>query len=85
MYTTERTTERTRAVERTERTRATERTEAIRLIDPATAARLLGIDHQALLTLVNRGRLAAYDIGGSIRFRRSDVYALALRLGTAAA
>lgn len=63
---------------------ATDTIESIRLIDPATTARLLGADAEDLLTLVNNGRLAAYDLGGAIRFRRVDVYALAGRPGVTA-
>ena len=41
----------------------------IELCDPTVARDLLDVDEHNLLDLVNRGRLAAYDLDGAIRFR----------------
>lgn len=49
----------------------------IDMYDPAGTCRLLGVNDRTLVALVNAGALAAYDLGGAIRFRRADVYALA--------
>ena len=43
------------------------------LIGPADACRLLGVGPQSLLRGVNDGIVPAYDIGGSIRFRPSEL------------
>ena len=56
----------------------------IDLIDPAAACVELQIDEPELLELVNGARLAAYELGGEIRFRACDVTALARRLTSAA-
>lgn len=52
----------------------------IDMLDPAQTAAELRIDGQALLDLVNDGRLPAYDLGGNIRFKVVDVVACARQL-----
>ena len=49
----------------------------IELCDPTAACDLLDVDDDDLLDLVNRGRLAAYDLDGAIRFRVDHVNDLA--------
>ena len=49
----------------------------IDMYTPSEAGAILRLDDRALLDAVNRGTLPAYDLGGSIRFRVSDVTELA--------
>ena len=48
---------------------------AIEMLTPAQTGRHLELDEAAILDLVNRGRLPAYNLGGSIRFKVRDVVA----------
>lgn len=50
---------------------------AIDMYTPHEACQSLQADETALLDLVNNGRLPAYNLGGAIRFRVSDVRTLA--------
>ena len=43
------------------------------LIGPAAACQLLGVDQQGLLRGINDGMVPAYSIGGSVRFRPSEL------------
>ena len=43
------------------------------LIGPAAACQLLGVDQQCLLRGINDGIVPAYSIGGSVRFRPSEL------------
>ena len=43
------------------------------LIGPAAACQMLGIDHNGLLRGINDGFVPAYSIGGSVRFRPSEL------------
>ncbi len=43
------------------------------LIGPAAACRLLGVELQNLLRGINDGLVPAYNIGGSVRFRPSEL------------
>ncbi len=49
--------------------------EAIELLTPVEAGLQLQLSADALLDVVNRGLLPAYDLGGHIRFRATDVAA----------
>jgi hypothetical protein len=51
----------------------------IDLVGPKRACCLLNVGDVELLTLVNSDRLAAYLLGGQIRFRYRDVESLASR------
>ena len=55
-------------------------TTAIDMLDPAETCERLRLDDKGLLDLVNGGRLAAYDLGGNIRFKVADVVAVGDRL-----
>lgn len=46
------------------------------MLSPQQTCRALHIDERALLAMVNDGQLAAYRLGGVIRFRAGDVGAL---------
>ncbi len=46
---------------------------SIEMLTPAETGARLGLDDHALLDLVNAGRLPAYNLGGSIRFKVVDV------------
>ena len=48
---------------------------AIDMLTPAQTCDQLHLTEDALLGLVNDGRLAAYNLGGSIRFKTLDVAA----------
>ena len=48
---------------------------AIDLVGPSQACAQLGTDDDGLLKLVNQGQLPAYNLGGNIRFRLTDVLA----------
>lgn len=50
---------------------------AIDMFNPYQACESLHTDEADLLHLVNTGRLTAYNLGGNIRFRVSDVRMLA--------
>lgn len=50
-------------------------TTAIDMLNPAQTCERLSLDEQALLVMVNSGRLAAYNLGGHIRFKLCDVVA----------
>jgi len=50
---------------------------SIDMVNPTQAGEQLRLDQNALLGLVNAGRLPAYNLGGQIRFRVSDVRAIA--------
>jgi len=50
---------------------------SVDMFTPAQTCEFLRLDDTALLGLVNQGRLAAYDLGGHIRFKASDVRATA--------
>jgi|GEM_PF-2089571 len=56
------------------------RTSTIDMFTPERACEHLVIDDQALLAMVNSGQLPAYNIGGSIRFKVTDVAAARLSL-----
>ena len=43
------------------------------LIGPADACQLLGVDQKSLLRGINDGFVPAYDIGGAVRFRPSEL------------
>ena len=43
------------------------------LIGPAAACQMLGLDHHSLLRGINDGIVPAYDIGGDVRFRPSEL------------
>ena len=45
------------------------------MFTPAQTCCRLGVSESGLLDLVNTGRLAAYDLGGNIRFKMTDVLA----------
>lgn len=49
----------------------------IDLVGPLEACEMLVVDEARLLELVNVGRLAAYRLGGHIRFRSTDIRDLA--------
>jgi len=49
----------------------------IDMFTPAQTCEFLRLDDGAVLDLVNQGRLAAYNLGGHIRFKTSDVRATA--------
>ena len=56
----------------------TRRTQAdIDLVGPLEACEMLVVDEDELLGLVNSDQLAAYRLGGHIRFRSRDVVSLA--------
>ena len=48
---------------------------AVDMLTPTQVCVELGLDEVGLLDLVNHGHLAAYDLGGNIRFRARDVVA----------
>lgn len=52
-------------------------TTTIDMVTPQVAGATLQLDNDALLEVVNRGLLPAYDLGGVIRFRSADVAAVA--------
>lgn len=54
------------------------------LVGPKRACALLNVGDPELLALVNSDRLAAYRLGGQIRFRYRDVESLASRRAIAA-
>ncbi len=56
----------------------------IDLVGPKRACALLNVGDPELLALVNSDRLAAYRLGGQIRFRYRDVESLASRRAIAA-
>ena len=43
------------------------------LIGPATACQMLGVDQRSLLRGINDGIVPAYSIGGSVRFKPSEL------------
>jgi len=47
----------------------------IDMLTPSQTCTRLALDEQAILDLVNSGRLPAYNLGGNIRFRDTDVSA----------
>ncbi len=49
----------------------------IDLVGPLEACDMLVVDEPELLDLVNGGRLAAYRLGGHVRFRSTEVLSLA--------
>lgn len=49
----------------------------IDLVGPLEACEMLVVDEATLLELVNDGQLAAYRLGGHIRFRSTDILNLA--------
>ncbi len=49
----------------------------IDLVGPLEACEMLVVDEPELLDLVNGGRLAAYRLGGHVRFRSTEVLSLA--------
>jgi excisionase family DNA binding protein len=49
----------------------------IDMLTPVEAGLQLQLSADALLDVVNRGLLPAYDLGGHIRFRAADVAAVA--------
>ncbi|MCE2524774.1 MAG: helix-turn-helix domain-containing protein [Acidimicrobiia bacterium] len=49
----------------------------IDLVGPLEACEMLVVDEAQLLDLANGGQLAAYRLGGHIRFRSADVRSLA--------
>lgn len=56
---------------------------AMDMVTPTVAGERLRLDSAALLDVVNRGLLPAYDLGGVIRFRAVDVAAVAKEFATA--
>ena len=48
----------------------------IDLVGPLEACEMLVVDEARLLELANSGRLAAYRLGGHLRFRSTDVLSL---------
>ena len=56
---------------------------AIDMLTPTQVCDELHLDEASLLDLVNRGHLAAYDLGGHIRFRATDVVATLALLAVA--
>jgi len=48
----------------------------IDMYTPDQACEALGLDHDAVVDLVNTSRLSAYRLGGHIRFKVVDVRAL---------
>ena len=46
---------------------------SIDMVTPAQVCTQLCLDEHDLLDMVNHGKLAAYDIGGEIRFKAIDV------------
>jgi hypothetical protein len=46
---------------------------SIDMVTPAQVCTLLCLDERDLLDMVNQGQLAAYNIGGEIRFKTIDV------------
>ena len=52
----------------------------IDMLTPAQTCSQMSLDEQGVLHLVNTGRLAAYNLGGNIRFRASDVATCSRRL-----
>jgi len=59
---------------------APSQTSTVDLLHPEEVQRRLAMTGAALRLLVNRGALAAYDIGGAIRFRATDVNQLEAQL-----
>jgi len=53
---------------------------SIDLLTPQEVQRRLAMSDDALILLVNRGALAAYNLGGNLRFRSGDVQALETQL-----
>lgn len=49
----------------------------IDMLTPAQARDRLALPETAVIDLVNRGQLAAYRLGGDIRFKAADVRACA--------
>ena len=49
----------------------------IDLVGPLEACEMLVVDEPELRDLVNGGRLAAYRLGGHVRFRSTEVLSLA--------
>ena len=49
----------------------------IDLVGPLEACEMLVVDETELRDLVNGGRLAAYRLGGYVRFRSTEVLSLA--------
>jgi len=49
---------------------------AIDMLTPSQTTMALQIDDRALLNMVNTGQLAAYNLGGSIRFKAADISGL---------
>lgn len=52
----------------------------IDMFTPAQVGEQLQLDDDAILRLVNSGTLAAYNLGGAIRFKKVDVAAAARQL-----
>ncbi|MEM7093294.1 MAG: hypothetical protein AAF567_09850 [Actinomycetota bacterium] len=53
---------------------------SVQMVTPAEAGAALCLSAEQLLDAVNHDLLPAYDLGGAIRFRASDVAAVAARL-----
>ena len=56
---------------------------SIDMYTPAQTCSELAVSAVGLLDLVNTGRLAAYNLGGNIRFKVVDVHAAAAQLVSA--
>jgi len=59
------------------------KTTAIDMFTPEQARLHLGVADDVLLTMINNGQLAAYNLGGNIRLKVSDVQATAALLAAA--
>jgi len=57
-----------------------QRATSIDMLDPTQTCERLALAPAGLLDLVNRGELAAYDLGDGIRFRTTHVDALTNQL-----
>ena len=55
----------------------------IDMFTPAQTCRELGVADDVLLSMINSGQLAAFNLGGSLRLRVSDVQATAAVLAAA--
>ena len=52
---------------------ANQPTRSIDMVTPGEVCRRLALSESALIELVNQGRLAAYNLGGHLRFKVRDV------------
>ena len=59
------------------------RTTSIDMFTPDQACAELGVSHDVLLSMITSARLVAYNLGGNIRIKVSDVRAAASELAVA--